>query len=47
MIAVLIMDLPLEYNTEVMLIKLDDKFKFENMVELLRSQEQHQKINVS
>jgi hypothetical protein len=37
MIAVLIMDLPLEYNTEVMLIKLDNKFKFENVVELLRS----------
>ncbi len=36
MIAVLIMDLPLEYNTEVTLIKLDNKFKFKNMVELLR-----------
>jgi hypothetical protein len=36
MIAVLIMDLLLEYNTEVMLIKLDNKFKFENAVELLR-----------
>jgi hypothetical protein len=47
MIAVLIMDLPPEYNTEVMLIELDDKFKFENAVELLRSREQCLKINVS
>ena len=47
MIAVLIMDLPPEYNTEVTLIELDDKFKFENAVELLRSQEQCLKINVS
>jgi hypothetical protein len=47
MIAVLIMDLPLEYNTEVMLIELDNKFKFENAVELLRLQEQRLKINVS
>ncbi len=45
MIAVLIMDLLLEYNTEVMLIKLDNKFKFENAVELLRLWEQHLKIN--
>ena len=37
MIAVLVMDLPPEYNTEVMLIELDDKYKFENAVELLRS----------
>ncbi len=36
MIAVLIMDLPPEYNTEVTLIKLDNKFKFKNVVELLR-----------
>ncbi len=47
MIAVLIMDLPPEYNTEVTLIKLDDKFKFKNTVELLRLQEQRLKINVS
>ncbi len=47
MIAVLIMDLPPEYNTKVMLIKLDNKFKFKNAVELLRLQEQHLKINVS
>ncbi len=47
MIAVLIMDLPPEYNTEVTLIELDDKFKFENAVELLRLQEQCLKINVS
>ena len=37
MIALLVMDLPPEYNTEVTLIKLDDKYKFENAVELLRS----------
>jgi hypothetical protein len=47
MIAVLIMDLLLEYNTKVTLINLDNKFKFKNVVELLRSQEQYLKINVS
>ena len=45
MIAILIMDLLAEYNTEITLIEREPKETFENALELLRTREQRLKVS--